>query len=280
MDKNKLKKKIEERLSVPGKAVEGDSNKTIERDLGIFLVNEGYIKGIEENSDDWGFVYRSFSKTIAISKKEMPHQKWEDCIFKMGINEKTKENLFPSPSKETEKYRFLHEASHAYQEYLTEKESPDNPAKWHEKALSGEIESFYASLFVFCFSKRLEELEKEKECDYCARGLSVWGNAPNYDYKTNEEICNIGSEIAIRAQEDANELVTMYIWHPDYFNAYINYLSLNYENKRIREGEFTEDDLKNSNLVKITKEEAEKIKEEVLLYVEEMKKNIQRSLNN
>lgn len=272
--KQKLKEKIEEILDVPQKAIKGDKNKTIEKDLGGFLVEKGYIKGVVESEDGWGFVYKSTTKKILISLKSMPHQKWEDCIFKMGFNQKIKEHLFPVPEEETKRYRFLHEANHAYQEYLTDIESPENSKEWHQKALSGELVSVYACLFVFCFQKRMEELSKEKECDYCAKGLSIWGNAPNYDYKSDENIPNIESEIAVRAQEDANELVTMYIWHPDYFNVYMDYLSLNYENPEIREKELTGEDLNKKNLTRITKTEAEQLKEVVSLYVQEMKRII------
>ncbi len=274
MEKEELKKKVKEKLNVPKKAIQGDENTMIERDLGFFLVEIEYIKDVDETKDGWGFVYRSSTKDILISLKDMPHHKWEDCIFKMGFNFKTEENLFPEPEDETRKYRFLHEANHAYQEYLTNIESPENPKEWYEKALSGELVSVYACLFSFCFQKRMEELQKEKECDYCAKGLSIWGNAPNYDYKNDKSIPNIESEIAVRAQEDANELVTMYMWHPEYFNAYMDYLSLNYENEEIREKELTKEDLDKKNLVRITKIEAEQIKELVSLYVEEMKLRI------
>lgn len=270
-EKEKLKRKIEEKLSVPQKAIRGDKNKNIEKELGLFLVEKGYIKGVEENSGGWGFVYKSKTKKILVSLNSMPHEKWEDCIFKMGHNDKTKENLFPEPEDETKQYRFLHEANHAYQEYLTDMESPENPKEWHEKALSGELVSVYACLFVFCFQKRMEELSKEKECDYCAKGLSIWGNAPNYDYKSDNSIPNKESEIAVRAQEDANELVTMYMWHPDYFDVYMDYLSLNYDNPEIREKELTREDLDRKNLIRITKMEVDQLREVVILYVQEMK---------
>jgi hypothetical protein len=273
--KEELKKKIEEKLDVPKKAVEGDENKDIEKKLGYFLVDSGYIKDIEKREDDWGFVYYSFTRKIAVSEKEMPHTKWEYCIFKMGNNEKTGEDLFPSPGKETEKYRFLHEANHAYQEYLCFEECSDDPRLWYEKVLNGEIVSSYGELFRFCFQKRGEEDCNEggkKE-----RGLSVWGNAPNY--KEDKNIPNRLSEIAVRAQEDANELVTMFLWHPKYFEVYLDYLSLNHENFQVREKEITREDLNKCGLVQISKKEREYLKEIVSLYVNEMKARLEEEVH-
>lgn len=266
-----LKKKIEERLNVPRKAIEGDENKDIEKRLGYFLVDCGYIQGIEKREDDWGFVYYSITRKIAVSQKEMPHSKWEHCIFKMGINEKTKENLFPNPGEETQMYRFLHEANHAYQEYLCFNECSHDPKLWYEKVLSGEIVSCYGDLFNFCFQKRVEEDCREGERKEKERGLSIWGNAPNYSSKNDENIPNRASEIAVRTQEDANELITMFLWHPKYFEVYLDYLSLNHENSQVREKEITKEDLEKEGLLQLKKGEVEQLKEMVSLYVNEMK---------
>lgn len=276
-EKEELKRKIEETLNVPQKALVGDKNKNIERDLGYFLVEKEYIKGVEEREDDWGFVYYSITRKIAVSQKEMPHAKWEQCIFKMGVNEKTGENIFPIPGLETKKYRFLHEANHAYQEYLCSLECADDPKMWYQKSLEGEVESCYGELFNFCFQKRIEDDEKRGEKKDRERGLSTWGNAPNYNYKEENEIPNRASEVAVRAQEDANELVTMYLWHPDYFNIYLDYLSLNHNNHQIREKEITESDLEIDGLVRLSKEEADYLRELITEYSEEMKKHIARS---
>ncbi len=271
--KEQLKKKIEELLDVPPKALRGDENRDIERKLGDFLVERGYIKGIEKREEDWGFMYHSVTRKISVSEKEMPHMKWEQCIFKAGSNEETKEDLFPSPGPETEKYRLLHEANHAYQEYLCCRESPDDAKEWYQKVLEGEIESPYGRLFRFCFRKRMEEEEKEGSKKMTEKGLSVWGNAPNYNYK-EEGALNKESEVAVRAQEDANELATMFLWHPRYFSVYLDYLSLNHNNHQIREREVTKEDLEKRGLIQITKEEAEYLKEMISAYVTEMKKNI------
>lgn len=273
-NKDRLIKKIEERLDVPKKAVLGDENKNIEKTLGEFLIKNGFIKGVGKRKEDWGFVYHSETKKIDISEKEMPHIKWEKCIFKMGKNKETEENIFPSPGIETEKYRFLHEANHAYQEYLCCIESKEDPKNWHQKSLEGKIDSCYSKLFNFCFLKREAEDVLRGEKNEIERGLSIWGNASNYSFKEENEIPNRDSEIAVRAQEDANELATMFLWHPEYFQSYLDYLSLNYNNHEVREMELTKNDLEERGLIRITKEEADYLREVVSEYVKEMKKNI------
>ncbi len=277
-NKEKLRKKVEELLNVPRKAIEGDANRDIEKKLGAFLVEKGYIKEVDEREEDWGFVYHSAVKKISLSEKEMPHGKWEDCILKMGINEKTGENLFPSPGEETEKYRFLHEANHAYQEYLCSLESRENPESWYQKVIEGKVNSCYGDLFAFCFQKRLEEDQNEGVKKDKERGLSVWGNAPNYSHKKDKTIPNRLSEIAVRAQEDANELVTMFLWHPNYFEVYLDYLSLDHNNPQVREKEITKEDLEREGLISLSKEETECLRQLVSWYTEEMKKIIEKEL--
>jgi hypothetical protein len=272
--KEELIKRIEENLTVPEKAEHGDENKEIEKKLGAFLAKEGYIKGVDINCENWGYLYCSDKRKIFVSELGMPHLKWEHCIFKMGTNEETNENFFPSPGTETEKYRFLHEANHAYQDFLCVCESPENPKEWYQKSLEGKIDSVYSELFNFCFHKRAEEDTEKGEKKDMERGLSIWGNAPNYNYKEKNSIPNRASELAVRAQEDANELVTMYLWHPNYFNTYLDYLSLNHNRHEIRELELTREDLEKKGLLRISKEEAEYLKEVVSSYIREMKKNI------
>ncbi len=271
--KEDLKRAIRNFLDVPRKARAGDENGDIERKLGDFLVERERIKGVGERSEDWGFVYYSITCKIFVSEKEMPHNKWEDCIFKMGVNTETGESLFPEPGAETDKYRFLHEANHAYQDYLCSKESPKEPALFYQKCLNNEIVSSYADLFRFCFRKRKEEKISNKEGSP-VKGLSVWGNAPNYKHQGNEGIPNEDSEIAIRAQEDANELVTMFLWHPEYFNMYLAYISLDHDNFKVREKELTKEDLERKGLIKLSKEEAALLKKMVDSYVREMKEDL------
>ncbi len=249
-----LKEKVTEILNVPRKAIEGDENRTLEPELGAFLVENGYIKGIEEQKHGWGFIYSSSTRKIYTSEKWMPKEKWKHCIFRVGINEEVGESFYPEPGEETKKYRFLHEVNHAYQEYLFSRESVDDPKLWHERSLQGKIDSCFSDLFNFCFQKR---------DNFPKRGLSIWGSAPQYDRHKDKSIINKMSEIAVRAQEDANELVTMYIWHPKYFHTFLDYL----ENSK-------EEDLKKECLLGLQKEEADYLKVVVKRYVEEMKLNL------
>lgn len=249
-----LEEDVKKILQVPSKATEGDENPNLESELGVFLVKKGYIRSIEEQAHSWGFIYSSSAKKIYISREWMPKEKWEHCIFRLGMNKETNENFYPERGEETKKYRFLHEVSHAYQELLFSKESLDDSKLWHEKALNGEINSCFSSLFNFCFQKREEETK---------RGLSIWGNAPQYDHLQDEKIPNRVSEIAVRAQEDANELVTMYIWHPEYFQSFIEHLLTSSEKK-----------LKEECFIKLSEKEGDYLKEIIKQYVEEMKKEI------
>ena len=52
-------------------------------------------------------------------------------------------------------------------------------------------------------------------------GLSTWGNVPDYDNISEP------SQSAIRAIEDANELITMYLWNPKYLDVFLDYISIN-----------------------------------------------------
>ncbi len=269
-EKAKLKEAVRKLLDVPQKAKAGDENKDIERKLGDFLVDKDYIRGIDEQEEDWSFVYYSTTKKIALSAKKMPHNKWEDCIFKMGVNKETGERLFPQPGVETKKYRFLHESGHAFQEFISFKECKDNSEEFYEKSLNEEINSPYSKLFRFCFEKRKEKDECAKEGE-APKGLSVWGNAPNYSCYGNEAVVNKDSELAVRAQEDANELITMYLWHPDYLKAYLDYLSLNYNNQEVREDEITKEDLERRGLLQLKKEEANTLWKIINSYIKEMK---------
>ena len=63
----------------------------------------------------------------------------------------------------------------------------------------------------------------------------------------------------------------MFLWHPEYFRVYLDYLSLNHDNFQVREKEATKEDLEKNGLLQIKKEEADYLKEIVSLYVAEMR---------
>jgi hypothetical protein len=135
---------------------------------------------------------------------------------------------------------------------LTNKENPNNPNQWYTKASNDEIDSNYAILWNFCFKKRQQG----------GKGLSTWGNVPDYN-----SIQNPQSQTAIRAIEDANELVTMYLWNPKYFETFLDYLSGNISG-------YGDSELENDNLAKISNTEKEVLVSLIEEYVDEMKKNI------
>lgn len=71
----------------------------------------------------------------------------------------------------------------------------------------------------------------------------------------------------MRAYEDVNELITMYLWHPEYIETFLEYISWNipwYGRSSI------EDDW----LIKITEEEKAFLKILIGNYINEMKRNI------
>jgi len=245
--KQKLKSDLSAYLNLPERIKHKDSS--LPQRLGDFLVDQNLIQGINIWRNSWGFKYEN--GIIYIGGNEMSDEQYNYYIFRLGIDPETREPLFPKP-EETDQYRFLHETSHAYQEYLINKENSNNPNQWYTKASNDEIDSNYAILWNFCFKKR------QQRCG----GLSTWGNVPDYN-----SIQNPQSQAAIRAIEDANELITMYLWNPKYFETFLDYLSGNISG-------YGDSELKSDNLVKISNTEKEALVSLIKEYVDEMKKNI------
>lgn len=243
--KQELKDDLSDFLSLPERIKHIDFS--LPQKLGNFLVDQNLIQGIGVWTNSWGFKYEN--RKIYIAGDKMPDKQYTYYIFRLGIDPETREPLFPNPN-ETDQYRFLHETSHAYQEYLTIKENPNNPDQWYTKASNNEIDSNYAILWNFCFKKRLQG----------GKGLSTWGNVPDYN-----SIQNPQSQAAIRAIEDVNELVTMYLWHPKYFETFLDYLSGNISG-------YGDSELENDKLAKISKNEKEALASLIKDYVDEMKK--------
>lgn len=237
-------------LDLPEKTRTENKEKGLAKKLGQFLADKDFINQIKMWSGSWGFKYEN--KDIYVSEKPMPDSEYHRYIIELGKNIRG-ENLFPNQGDETDQYRFLHETSHAYQDYLIDQESPEDPNLWHDKAIKGEIDSTFAFLFKYCYQKRTNNPGK---------GLSTWGNVPDYN-----SIPDLRNQNAKRAIEDANELVTMYLWNPKYLDAYLDYLSLNING-------INETDLNNDKLIKISDENKENIKEVIGWYIEEMKEKL------
>jgi len=246
-----LKSNASSLLKVPERI---NNTESITKDLGDFLIDNGYIKGIEK-WNSWGFKYEFDSKKIFLAGINMPDTAYEYYIFRLGKNEDNEESLFPKNNIEVDNYRFIHETSHAYQNYLMNKESTEgnfSSLDWYNKAYKGELDSTFALLFSTCLKVRQADLNK---------GLSTWGNVP--DYTTDNKL----NEAAMRGVEDANELINMYLWHPKYSETFLNYLALKIPG-------FNEQNLSEDRLVKISENTKSILQDLISLYVEEMKLNI------
>lgn len=261
--REELRKNIEGFLTLPERRDASNPEKELARQLGSFLVDQGYIAEIGMWKGSWGCKYGN--KKISINEYPMPKQQYEYYIFRLGADATTGEQLFPDNGGETDQYRFLHETGHAYQQYRIDKESPDNPRMWYDRVLKEgkeKIISTYGLLFEFCYKKRKENKIEAADVD---RGLSTWGNVPDYAC-----VQDASSQIAVRAIEDANELVTMYLWNPQYLATFLEYLSENIPG-------YNEQSLQNDRLIKISEEEKEALKLLVEEYIEEMKIQMVRS---
>ncbi len=167
----KFKKIVGNWLTLPEKAKEENPDEDLPKKLGDFLVEKKVINKIDAWRGSWGFKYEE--GTIYISENPIPENAKNYYIFRMPseLSDGREVNLFPEKEKEIDVYRFLHETSHAYQEYLMKKESPDDPGRWYGRALSegdSKIDSNLGLLFEFCKEKREQnagESEKEKK-DY------------------------------------------------------------------------------------------------------------------
>ncbi|HPL93287.1 MAG TPA: hypothetical protein PLB38_03335 [bacterium] len=221
--------------------------------LGVFLVKQGFITNVKVLEGSWAFKYNSGDKTIYINDIPMPIEGYHEYIFCLGQNSKTGEYLFPEPGDETSRYRFLHEVSHAYQVYLRDKETNGNKDYWCEKLINHEINSIFGLLFEYCYRKR--------KIHGNGIGLSACGNSSVYNNVSEP------SQGLTRANEDANELITMYLWNPKYFETFLDYVSVNIPG-------YGEESLRRDHLIKISNTEKEGLKKVVMEYIREMKENV------
>ncbi len=245
--KEDLIKTVEEFLTLPKRAEIENNDGELPKKLGRFLVERGYIKNVAIDNESWEFKYESEEKIIYISQEEMPPSIWRDYAFRKQttLESGRSDSLFPmhpmyngdSEKNDLDIYRFLQQTVSAYQEYLKDKESLHTP---------------YSKLFTLCYTKR-----KGKKDKYSViRGFSTWGSMENEEDIQDERF---------RASRDVNELLTIYLWNPKYFDSYINYLKTNATTELYKKG-----------LVKIDKYEAEDIKEIVTDIIAEMKEEIKQ----
>lgn len=251
--KKETQKHFLAKLTLPDRRNEGNPDKDLAEDMWKFLADKGFINKVDMWRGSWGCKYEN--GTIYINEHPMPREQYEYYIFRLGKDSSTGRQLFPKEGNEADMYRYLHEASHGYQEYIKSKECPNNPEMWYTKAIGDEIESYSSLLFDFCYNKRRENPE---------RGLSTFGNVSNYNSITDPD-----SQRATRANEDVNEFITMYLWNPQYLDTYLEYLSGNisgYGDLNLREG----------RLIKLSNREKELLKIIINKIIMEMKENISK----
>ncbi len=278
-EKTELKKNMEAYYdSFPKRREVGNHDSELAKQMTLFLIDQEYINEIQK-WNSWGCKYEN--GTILVNEQPMSQENQKHYIFRLGENSLTGEHLFPKIGEgvggEVDAYRFIHESSHAYQDWRRDKDRSD---RWFEKAISNDSEensSPMERIFKFCYDKRENK----------GFGLSTWGNIPEYDEwakesenkylegkDRNEENIEkaidygLKNERCIRSWEDLNELATMYLWHPEYLNTFLEYLSGDIDGYGVQ-------DLKNDGYVKITKEEKDFLKKNILEYIEEMKENIE-----
>lgn len=235
-------------LSIPPRLDPNGRNKTGVK-LANFLTDSGYIKKIKQWEGSSGFKYDSRDNSISMPENEMPKDAYDYYVFRLGTDSQSGENLYPNP-EEMDQYRFLHEVNHVYQDYLV---NEDGPERWYNRAIDGEINSSYANLFRFCYEMRTQNP---------GIGLTPWGNQEDYN-----SIENQNSQLATRAIEDANELVTMYLWSPEYFQTYMEYLSLEIDG-------YGQSSLDKDRLITFPTASKEQLSRTVSTYVQEMKEAI------
>lgn len=202
-----LREAVSAYLTLPEKRNFENPDIDLPKALGQFLIDKGFINKLGMWHGSWGFHYED--KKISISDKPMSPEIYNYYIFRLGSNPETNKPLYPTTEDEAKTYRFLHETSHAYQDYLAQKECPEDPESWHTKASQLRLETPFALLFTTCLRNRQKTLN---------RGLSTWGNVPDYSQDPR-------TELAARTLDDANELVTMELWNPKYFETYLDYLA-------------------------------------------------------
>ncbi len=224
----------------------------IGKDLANRLTDENLISEVKTWKGSWGYMYDPSTKSIYLSQYPMPEWAYDRYVIMLGTD--SQDNPLWPQRDEMDQYRFLHEVSHAYQYYLVREEAgiekgqqiPSNGAEIG-------TESTFGELLDICHSVR-KHFNGSK-------GLTTWGSQADYDSIQPKE-----EEIRKRTIEDANELVTMYLWNPFYFYKVMEYLA----------GEipgYTEQSLHQDRLALITPYAKQKISRLVNNYVSEMKKN-------
>jgi hypothetical protein len=197
---------IDKYLDIPER-INLQKTNNLGKEIALFLARKGKIENVKTWRGSWGFKWESKEKAIYRSERPMPPEMYDKYVILLGKDEKSGEPLWPQPS-EIDKYRFLHEVGHAYQDYQIEKDGSGE--RWYDRAVKGEIDSYFGILFGYCYDLRTKNSGK---------GLSTWGSQSDYSN------LDLMQRNAVGALEDVNELATMYLWHPKYFETHMKYLA-------------------------------------------------------
>lgn len=235
-------------LNIPER-IDPEHQNQLGHQMATFLTDRGYINQIKTWNNSWGYQYDSSDKSISISQYQMPPEMYDKYVIQLGIDASTGQSLYPKP-EEMDQYRFLHEVGHAFQDYSIDQEGS---SRWYDKAIAGELDSPYAILLGYCYKIRTENPN---------RGLTTWGGQADYDGITNTESRN-----ATRAIDDVNELITMYIWHPQYFETYMDYLAQELPGYGV-------ENLNQDKLMPLTHDKKDSVRQLVYEYVGNIKQTV------
>lgn len=207
--KERTKELLDAALTLPDRRNFDNSISQLPRELCSFLVDAEFINDFKVWEGSWGMKYSKLEKAVYMNDRPMPREVYNHYCFRLGVNSRGKP-LFPAEGNEYGQYSILHEVNHAYQDLMMTVES-------------GSVNQYYEDLKnnrfgSTAFSKLIEQCLLIRMTK--PSGITTWGNQPSYN-----GIENIDNNLITRSIEDANELVTMAMWHPDYLSIYLNYLS-------------------------------------------------------
>jgi hypothetical protein len=207
--KEQTKALLDAALTLPDRRRYDNPCLDLPRKLGEFLVENGYVNDLKVWLGSWGKKYMEREKTIYLNEKPMPHDMYNRYFFRLGQNQRG-QDIFPSEGDEADRYGILHETNHAYQLLLMDIEAGSKEA-WYGNIMNSRFGTTVLDRLVqLCLYVRMTS----------SKGLTLWGSQPDYNSIENRDV-----NLIARSVEDANELVTMAIWHPDYFALYLNYLA-------------------------------------------------------
>lgn len=239
-------------------------------DMRNFLIDTGYIKSVASWDNSWGFAYVSDKKCIEFPTIPISENNYNYYIFRLGFFPDGS-SFFPGKD-EVDTYRFNHEVGHAFQSYLMDKEAGGYVNWINSKIITNTLETPFSRLFRFCYKKRSEYSRySEDGLTSVKLGLTTWGNE-SYDEMWDPENSydiNVLHQNVYGVAEDSNDLVNMALWHPEYINMYLKYLSLEIPG-------YGRSSVENDKLVPLSVEEARELSNLIKGYISKVKNIIYR----